>query len=203
MNWDNFVDFELACKYCILDSFIDYEGYSISSKEFLPIIVDIMVIWVNLPIPNNFNSLIPKMSVFHLAISCFTTSNLPWFTDLTFHVPMHYCSLEHRTSLSPPNTCTGEHRFCFGAAIPFLLELLVITLCSSTVAYWTPSDLRGSSSSIPFCLFILSMGLSRQEYWSGAAISFFSGPCCVRTLSNDLTILGGPARHGSYLYWVT
>jgi len=29
---------------CILDSFVDYEGYSISSKVFLPTVVDIMVI---------------------------------------------------------------------------------------------------------------------------------------------------------------
>ena len=31
-------------KYCMSDSFVDYEGYSISSKGFLPTIVDIMVI---------------------------------------------------------------------------------------------------------------------------------------------------------------
>ena len=107
---------------------------------------------------------------------------------------MQCCYLERRTLLSPPNTSTGEHRFCFGPAIPFLLELLVITLCSSTVAYWTPSDLEvgweGSSFGvISFYLFILSMGFSRQEYWSGAAISFFSGLCFVRTLHYDLTIL--------------
>ena len=38
--------FETASKYCISDSFVDYEGYSISSKGFLPTIVDIMVIWI-------------------------------------------------------------------------------------------------------------------------------------------------------------
>ena len=38
--------FEIASKYCLLDSFVDYEGYSISSKGFLPTVVDIMVIWV-------------------------------------------------------------------------------------------------------------------------------------------------------------
>ena len=27
--------------YCNLDSFVDYDGYSISSKEFLPTVVDI------------------------------------------------------------------------------------------------------------------------------------------------------------------
>ena len=36
--------FEIAPKYCISDSFVDYEGYSISSKKFLPTAVDIMVI---------------------------------------------------------------------------------------------------------------------------------------------------------------
>ena len=38
--------FEISSKYCILDSFVDYDGYSISSKWFLPKVVDIMVIWV-------------------------------------------------------------------------------------------------------------------------------------------------------------
>ena len=37
---------KIASKYCISDSFVDYEGYSISSEGFLPMVVDIMVIWV-------------------------------------------------------------------------------------------------------------------------------------------------------------
>ena len=45
-NRDHSVTFETAPKYCILDSFIDYEGYSISSKGFLPTVVDVMVIWI-------------------------------------------------------------------------------------------------------------------------------------------------------------
>ena len=44
MNRDHSVVFEIASKYCILDSFVDYEGYSISSKGFLPTVVDTMVI---------------------------------------------------------------------------------------------------------------------------------------------------------------
>ena len=44
MNRDHSVIFEIAPKYCISDSFVNYEGYSISSKEFLPTVVDIMVI---------------------------------------------------------------------------------------------------------------------------------------------------------------
>ena len=44
MNQDHSVIFEIASKYCISDSFVDYEGHSISSKGFSPTVVDIMVI---------------------------------------------------------------------------------------------------------------------------------------------------------------
>ena len=44
MKRDHSVVFKIAPKYCILDSFVDHEGYSISSKGFLPTVVDIMVI---------------------------------------------------------------------------------------------------------------------------------------------------------------
>ena len=43
-NRDHSVVIETASKYCILDSFVDHDGSSISSKGFLPAIVDIMVI---------------------------------------------------------------------------------------------------------------------------------------------------------------
>ena len=44
MNRDHSVNFEIASKYCISDFFVDYDGYSISSKGFLPTVVDMMVI---------------------------------------------------------------------------------------------------------------------------------------------------------------
>ena len=43
MNRDLSVIFEIVHKYYISDSFVDYEGYSISPKGFLPTVVDIMV----------------------------------------------------------------------------------------------------------------------------------------------------------------
>ena len=70
MNRDHSVIFETAPKYCILDSFIDYEGHSISSMGSLPTVVDLMSSELNSLIPVHFSSLIPKMSVFTLAISC-------------------------------------------------------------------------------------------------------------------------------------
>ena len=39
-----FGHFEIVPKKCILDSFVDHDGYSISSEGFLATVVDIMVI---------------------------------------------------------------------------------------------------------------------------------------------------------------
>ena len=44
MNRDHSVGFEIASKYCLSDSFVDLDGYSISAKGILPTVVDIMVI---------------------------------------------------------------------------------------------------------------------------------------------------------------
>ena len=51
---------------------------------------------------------------------------------------MQCCSSWHQILLSPPDTSTTESHFHFGPATSFSLELLVIALCSSPVAYWTP-----------------------------------------------------------------
>ena len=105
------------------------------------------------------------MSMFILAISYLTTSNLPWFMDLTFQVPMRYCCLQHCTLLPSLVTSTTGWCLCFGSVSSFFLELF---LHSSPVAYWATTDLGSSSFSVlSFCLFILFMGFSRQEYWNG------------------------------------
>ena len=46
-NRDHSVIFEIAPKNCMLDSLVDSEGYSISSKGFFPTVVDIMVAELN------------------------------------------------------------------------------------------------------------------------------------------------------------
>ena len=112
-----------------------------------------------------FQSLIPKMLMFTFSISCLTTSNLPWFMDLTFQVLMQYCSLQHQILLLSLVTSTTGCCFCFGSFSLFFLELF---LHSSPIAYWAPTDLGSLSFSVlSFCLFILFMGFSRPEYWSG------------------------------------
>ena len=104
-NRDHSVVFEIAPRFCISDSSVDCEVYSISSKGFLPWVVDIWSSELNSSISIHFSSLITKCQC-HLIISCLTTSNLPWFMDLTFKVSMQYCSLQHWTLLPSPVTST-------------------------------------------------------------------------------------------------
>ena len=77
MNRDHSIIFEIVSRYGILDHFVDYDGYSISSKGFLPAVVDIWSSELNLSIPVHISLLIPRTSTFTLAICCLNTSKLP------------------------------------------------------------------------------------------------------------------------------
>ena len=135
------------------------------------------------------------MLMFTLVTFCLTTSNLPWFIGLTFQVPMQYRSLQHQALLPSPVTFTTGHRFHFGSVSSFFLELF---LHSSPVAYWAPTNLGSSSFSVlSFCLLILFMGFSRQEYWSG--LPFPSPVDHVLSELSILTHLSWVALHGMAL----
>ena len=107
--------------------------------------------------------------MFTLAI-CLTSSNLPWFMDLIFQVPMQYCSFQHQPLFPSPVTSTSGCCFRSGSISSFFLEFF---LHSTQVACWAPTDLGSSPFSVlSFCLFILFTGFSRQEYWSGLRFPF-------------------------------
>ena len=114
------------------------------------------------------------------------TSNLPWSMDLTFQVPMQFCSLQHWTWLSSPVTSTSVCYFCFGSISSFFLELFHHW---TPVAYWAPTDLGNSSFSVlSFCLVILFMEFSRQECWSGLPF-----PSPVDCLVSELSTMTRPS----------
>ena len=184
------------------------------------------------------------MLTFTLAISCLTTSNLPWFMDLTFQVPMQYCSLQHQTLLPSPVPFTTGCCFCFcsipsffpdkamaphpstrawkipwteepgrlqsmgswrvghdwATSLSLSLHSLILygvispLISNSILGTWT-TDLGSSSFNVlSFCLFILFMGFSRQEYWSGLPF-----PSPVDHILSDLSTMTRPswvAPHG-------
>ena len=78
-------------------------------------------------------------------------TNVHVHMDLTFQVPMQYCSLQHRALLPSLTTSMTGSCFYFGSMSSFLLDLF---LHSFPVVYWAPTDL-GSSSFIS-CLFAFS-----------------------------------------------
>ena len=138
------------------------------------------------------------MSMFTLVISCLTAFNLPWSMDLIFQVPMQYCSLQHQTLILSPVPFITGCCFSFGSIPSFFLELF---LHWSPVAYWAPTDLGSSSFSVLFfCFFILFMGFSRQEYWSGLPF-----PSPVDHILSDLSTMTHPssvAPHAmAYFHW--
>ena len=100
--------------------------------------------------------------MFTLAISCLTTSTLPWFVDLTFQVPMQYFSLQHWISIV--SHIHNFELFHFGSASSFFSEAIFLLFCSSMWGtYWPGESIFQCHF---FCFLILFMGFSRQEYWS-------------------------------------
>ena len=134
------------------------------------------------------------MSMFNLAMSCLITSNLPWFMDLTFQVPMQYFSVQHRTLLPSPVTPTTGCCFHFGSVPPSFLELF---LQSSPVAYWAPTKLGSSSFSVmSLCLFILFRG-SQCQNTEVVCHCLLQWTTFCQNSPPRLSILGGSICHGS------
>ena len=110
--------------------------------------------------------------------------------DLTFQVPMQYCSLWHWTLFASP--VTSMTRCCFALA-PSLHSFWIYF--STDLEYWAPTNLGSSSFSVlSFCLFILITGFSRQKYWSGSP--FPSPVDHILSELSTMTCLSWVALHG-------
>ena len=144
------------------------------------------------------NMYMGPQSVFALCLCCCSVAGL----CLTHCGPMD-CSargsfvLHYLSAFSPPDTSTTQHRFCFGPSDSFFLELSVTALCSSPVAYWTPLT-WGTQLPMSYVLSLHTIhGVLQVRILEWIAIHSSRGPHFVRTLHCDLSVLGGPARHGS------
>ena len=183
-NWDHSVVIDVAPKHCILDSFIDYEGYSISSKGFLPTVVIIQ--WsteLNSPILVHlvywllrcWYSLLPS-PVFQVQFTLIHGPNTPGSYAILFFTASEF-------------TFTTRHIHNW-ALFPLWPSLFILsggifsTLTSGVLDTYQPGG--SSSSVIPFCLFILFTGFSRQEtgvvchsLFRWVTFCQFSPPCLV------------------------
>ena len=129
------------------------------------------------------------MSMFTLAISCLITSNLPRFMDLTFQVPIQYCSLQHWTLLPSPVTSTTGCCFCFGSISSFFLEFY---LHLSPVAFGNQPAWGVHLQCPIFLPFHTVRRVLKARILKWFSISFSRGPHFVRTLHCDPSISVGP-----------
>ena len=177
-NRDHSVVFETATKYCILDYSVDYESYSISSKWFLPTVVDIMVIW-------NVSVRSCHLLFDHLQFTLIQGPNIPGSYAILF--------LQHQTF-----TTRHIHNWALfspwhGLFIPS--GAISLIFCSSIFSAYQPEGLIFQCHI--FLPFHTVHGVLKARILKWFAIRFSSGPHFVRTLHNDPSVLDGPTQHGS------
>ena len=133
---------------------------------------------------------VPKMSMFSLAISCLTMTNLPWFMGLIFQVPMKYCSLQHQALLpSPVTSTTGS---VFTLAHPFIFPGVISPLISGSIlSTYRP---REFPFQYPIILPVHTVhGVLKAKILKWFAIPLSSGLHSMRHLHHAPPILGCPA----------
>ena len=93
------------------------------------------------------------------------TSNFPWFTDLTFQVPIKYSSLQSQTLLSSIRQIHNWLSFSLWLSLFIPFGALSLLFSGSILDTYWPGWGEGLSSfsAVYFCLFLLFMVFSRQE----------------------------------------
>ena len=117
--------------------------------------------------------------------------------DVTFQVPMQYCSLQDWTLLPSPVTSTTGCCFCFGSVSSFLLVISPL-ICSSILGTYHPGELIFQCPI--FLPFHTVQGFSRQEYWSG--LPFPSPVDHHLSQLSTMTRLSWVALHGMALSFI-
>ena len=124
-------------------------------------------------------------------ISCLVNCKLPWFMDLTFQFPRQYCSLQHQTWLTSPDTSTVRCHFRF--ILSGVVSNHPLLFPSSILYTFWPWGL--SSGVISFCFFLLFMGFLQEGYWSGILHDFISKHFSLISSTNISACLWNTRNH--------
>ena len=194
MNRDHYVFFEISSKYCILDSFVDHDGYSISFKGFLPAVVDTMVTRVKFTHSSPFQFSDSQNVEVHSSHLLFDH-----FQFALIHgpdIPGSYAILLFIASDLASITSHIHNWVLFLLWLyPFILFGVISPLISSSIlGTYRPGEFLFKYPIIfPFHTV---HGVLKARIWKWFAIPFSSGPDSVGPLHHDLPILGGPTGHG-------
>ena len=102
------------------------------------------------------------MFMFPLAISCLTTSNLPWFLDLTFQVPMLFTASDLASFTSHIHNWV---LFLLWLRLFILSRVISPLISSSILGTYRPGEIIFQCPI--FLPFHAVHGVLRQQYWSG------------------------------------
>ena len=153
----------------------------------------VLELWASV-LPMNIQGWFPLRSIASISLQSKGLSRVFYSTAVRKHQFSGAQPSSWSNSLSPPDTSTAEHRFRFGPATSFFLELLVTALCSS------PGHLPARALIFQrrvFLPFHTVHGILLARTLERVAISSSSGPRFVRLSHDDLSVLRSPARHGS------
>ena len=121
--------------------------------------------------------------MFTLVISCLATSNLPWFMDPAFQVPMQYWSVQQWTLPLSPVTSTSGCCFSFGS-VP----------SSFWMGTYRPGEfIFQCPIFLPFHT-VHRVLKARILRW--LVSPFSNGPHSFKPLHHNPSIFGGPTWHG-------
>ena len=134
------------------------------------------------------------MSMFILVISSLTTSSLPCFMDLTFQVPVQYCSYSIGLYF--------HHQSHPQLAVVFVLAQRLHSFWSYLLGtYWPVEFIFQCHIFLPF---LTVHGVLKARMLKWFALSFSSGQHFARSLHHDPSFLGGPTWHCSqFRLWPT
>ena len=141
--------------------------------------------------------------MFTLAISCLTTTNLPWFMDLTFQVPIETLFFRawdftfttghiHNWVSFPLWPSCFIHSGAISNCPPLFPSSILDTFQPGGLIFWCHM----------FLPFYTVHGVLVARILEWFAIPSSSRPHFVRTLHHNPSVLGGPTRHGSWFHWV-
>ena len=141
------------------------------------------------------------MLMFTFAISCLTTSSLPWFV-----VPMEHSRFLCNIVLYSIGLYLHHQSYPQLGLFLLWLHLFILSgvyspLLSSSIlgTYWPGEFIFQCPIFLPFhnvC------GILKARILKWFAIPFSSGPHFIRTLHHDPSVLGCPTWHGSCFHWV-
>ena len=160
---------EIPPKYCISDSSVDCDGYSISCLGFFPSVAYTVIIWIEFalscPFQFTYFDVHPCHLLFdHMQFTLIHSHNIPGSHTVLFFAASDF-AFTTRYIYSWVSFPLWPSCFILSGAAGCCLSLFLSSMLDTFQPGGSPSGI------ISVSVFILCMGVSRRECWSGLLFS--------------------------------